>query len=165
MQQAVGEHMAALRIGRELHLVDGEEVDVRLARHGLHGAHVVARPLGLDLLFAGDEGHGIRADPRDDLVVDLAGKQAQRQADEPGLVAQHALDRQVRLARVGRPEHGRDVADAMLEIAAHSEKLSQCRRWRGIAERYGKIKGRVQLADRTKDPGRRTLRAKAQEDN
>ena len=120
MQQAVGEDMAALGIGGELHLVDGEKVDVRLARHGLDGAHVVARPLRLDLLFAGDQGHGIRADPRDDLVVDLARQQAQRQADEPRLVAQHALDGQVRLARVGRPEHGRHIADAMFEIAAHS---------------------------------------------
>ena len=122
VQKAVGEHMAALRIGRELHLVDGEEIRIRLARHGLHGAHVVARPLGLDLLFAGDEGHGIRADPRHDLVIDLAGKQAQRQADEAGLVTQHALDRQVRLAGIGRPEHGRHIADAMLEIAVHFRK-------------------------------------------
>ena len=133
--------MAALWIGRELHLVDGEKIDVRLARHGLHGAHVVARPLGLDLLFASDQGHGVRADPRDDLVVDLACQQAQRQADEPRLVAQHALDRQVRLARIGRPEHGRHIADAMLDIAAHSTSSLSVVGGEASQSRYGKIKG------------------------
>ena len=124
VQQPVGEDVAALGVGGQLHLVDGQEVDVGLARHRLDRAHVVARPLRLDLLLARDQGNGVGADPRNDLVVDLARQQAQRQADEPRLVAQHALDGQVRLARVGRPEHGRHVANAVFEIATHSESLS-----------------------------------------
>mgnify|MGYP003693809469 CR=1 FL=1 len=120
MQQPVGEDVAALGIGRELHLVDGEEVDVGLARHRLDRAHVVARLLRLDLLLAGDERDAVGAGARGDLVVDLAREQAQRQADQARVVAQHALDRQMRLARVGGPEHGRDVADAVCEIEAHS---------------------------------------------
>ena len=102
MQQPVGEDVAALGIGGELHLVDGEEVDIDLARHRLDGAHAVARALRLDLLLAGDERDLVGADAGSDLVVDLARKQAQRQADQARVVAEHALDRQVRLARVGR---------------------------------------------------------------
>jgi hypothetical protein len=45
----------------------------------------------------------ISADLGGDLVVDLAGKQPQRQADQAGLVRQHPLDGEVRLAGVGRP--------------------------------------------------------------
>ena len=43
MQQAVGEDVAALGIGGELDLVDGEEVDVEVERHRLDGADPVAR--------------------------------------------------------------------------------------------------------------------------
>ena len=37
VEHAVGEDMAALEIGAELHLVDGEEGDVEIARHRLDG--------------------------------------------------------------------------------------------------------------------------------
>ena len=140
MQQAVGEDVAALRVGGELHFVDGEKIDIRFARHRLDGAHEIARMLRLDLLLARDQRHLHRPDARDDLVVDLTCQQAQRQPDEPGLVAQHALDGEVRLAGVGRPQHGRHVADAVFEVAAHSEGSPRRRRKRGIAERCGKIK-------------------------
>jgi hypothetical protein len=73
----------------------------------------------------------LAAPARGDLIVDLTGEQAQRQADETGVVPQHALDRQVRLARVGGPEHGRDIADAAGEIEAHSQlssRTTSCRR-------------------------------------
>ena len=62
MQQPVGEDVAALGVGGELDLVDGEEVDVGVARHRLDGAHPVARPLRLDLLLAGDQRHRVGAD-------------------------------------------------------------------------------------------------------
>ena len=125
MQQAVGEDVAALRIGGELHLVDGEEVDVGIARHRLDRAHPVARLLRLDLLLAGDERDVVGADARGDLVVDLAREQAQRQADQARVVPEHALDRQVRLARIGGPEHGRHIADAMLRDRGSFDKLSR----------------------------------------
>ena len=134
VQQAVGEHVAALGIGGELHLVDGEEIDVDLARHGLDGADEVARALGLDLLLAGDERHLVLADAGDDLVVHLAREQPQRQADQARLVAEHALDRQMRLARVGGPEHGRDIADAICEIQPHPAPLYPVIVGGGIAE-------------------------------
>ena len=119
MQQPVGEDVTALGIGGELDLVDGEEIDVDLARHGLDGAHPVAGALGLDLLLAGDERDLVGADAGDDLVVDLAREQTQRQADHAAFVAEHALDGEVGLAGVGRPQHRRDVADARFEVDAH----------------------------------------------
>ena len=42
MQDAVGEDMAALEVGGELDLVDGEEGDVDRGGHGLDGADPVA---------------------------------------------------------------------------------------------------------------------------
>ena len=53
----------------------------------------------------------------------LPREEPQGQTDEAGLVAQHALDRQVRLARVGRAKHGGHVADAMSDMAGHIEAL------------------------------------------
>ena len=62
MQQPVGEDVAALGVGGELDLVDGEEVDVDVARHRLDRAHPVARALRLDLLLAGDQRDLVGAD-------------------------------------------------------------------------------------------------------
>ena len=42
VEHAVGEDVAALEIGAELHLVDGEEGDVEVARHRLDGGHPVS---------------------------------------------------------------------------------------------------------------------------
>ena len=66
----------------------------------------------LDLLFAGDERDLVGADAGGDLVVDLAREQAQRQADDADVVAEHALDGEMGLAGVGRPEHRRHAAPA-----------------------------------------------------
>ena len=154
VQQAVGEDVAALGIGGELDLVDGEEIDVDVARHRLDRAHPIARPLRLDLLLAGDQRDLVGADAGGDLVVDLAREQAQRQADHAAVVAEHALDREVGLAGVGGPEHGRHIADARFEIEAHSQASSSDDRAGGIAEWCGKIKGRGQI----KLPRYQTLR-------
>src|SRR5262245_52052711 len=117
-----------------------------MTRHGLHRAHPIACALRLDFFLTRDEGDAIRSGAGRDLVVDLAREQAQRQSDEPGLVTQHALDRQVRLARIGGPKHGSDVADAGSEVEAHSQMSSRCDLEvpAGIAEWCDKIKGREQ---------------------
>ena len=101
--------MAALQIGGELDLIDRHERHVEIARHRLDGRHPIARLGRLDLLFAGDQRHRVRADPIDDLVVDLARQQPQRQPDHAAGMGQHALDRQMGLAGVGRSEHGGDA--------------------------------------------------------
>ena len=106
MQDAVGEDVPALEIRRDLDFIDGEKRDVDIARHRLDGGDPVARILRLDLLFARDQRDALLARTRRDLVVDLAREQPQRQADDPRRMRQHPLDGQMRLAGVGRPEHG-----------------------------------------------------------
>src|SRR6185437_8132815 len=72
VQDAVGEDVPALKIGRDLDLVDREERDVEIPRPRLHRGNPVARFRRLYLFLAGDEGNVIDADPVNDLVVDLA---------------------------------------------------------------------------------------------
>ena len=110
MQQAVGEDVAALEIAGELHFVDGDEGGVGLARHRFHRADRIARARRNDLLLAGDQRDLMRADLLADAAVDLAGEQPERQADQAALMRHHALDGEMRLAGVGRPEHGGHVA-------------------------------------------------------
>ena len=110
MEQAVGEDVTALGVGGELDLVHGDEIRLELARHGFDRAHIEARALRLDLLFARDQRDMARADPRHDLVVDLAGEEPQRQADNADVMGEHALDGEVGLAGIGRAEHGGDAA-------------------------------------------------------
>ena len=47
---------------------------------------------------------------RDDAVIDLARQEPERQPDDAAGVTEHALDREVRLAGVGRPEDGANLA-------------------------------------------------------
>src|SRR6266545_8269514 len=110
MEQAFGEDMAALAVCRKLDLVDGDEVGIELERHGLDGANVEARRGGLDLLLASDEGDLCRADAGDDLVVDLAREKPEGKSDDANVVGEHALDGEMGLAGVGRPEHRGDAA-------------------------------------------------------
>ena len=117
IEHAVGEDVAAFEIGAELHLVDGEEGDVEIARHRLDGRHPVARIRRLDLLLAGDERDRLGAHARRDLVVDLARQQPQRQPDDAGGMAEHALDGEMGLAGIGRPEHGGDAGAAGAGVA------------------------------------------------
>ena len=114
VQQPVGEDVAALGVGGELNFVDGEKIGFDVARHGLDGRDPIAGTFRLDLLLAGDQRHAGGADARDDLVVDLAREQPQRQSDHPGGMTEHALDGQMRFAGVRRTENGRDIADAGL---------------------------------------------------
>jgi hypothetical protein len=125
--------VAALEIGAELHLVDRQERDIEIARHRLDSRDPVARACRLDLLLAGDERHRVGADPVDRLVVDLARQQPQRQADDARRVREHALDGEMGLAGIGRPEHRGDAgaAGAGLAVARRGEgdghRRSRCR--------------------------------------
>ena len=114
VEDAVGEDVAAVEVGCELNLVDRDEREVEVARHRLDGADPVARLARLDLLLAGDQCDRLDADLLDDAVVDLARQQAQRQADHARAMREHPLDREMRLAGIGRPQHeghaGRAVA-------------------------------------------------------
>ena len=82
------------------------------AGHRLDGADAEARRRRDDLLLAGDQRDLVGADARDDAVVDLAGEEAERQADHAGGVAEHPLDGEMGLAGIGRSEDGDHVAAA-----------------------------------------------------
>ena len=75
VQQTVGEDVAAVEVGAELDLVDGEEVDVNVRRHRFDRAHVVARLGRHDLFFAGDQRNGMGSALADHLVIDLPGQE------------------------------------------------------------------------------------------
>jgi hypothetical protein len=104
MQQPRSEDVAALRIGAQLDLVDGEKIDRAIERHRFDGADKIGRVRRQDLFFAGDQRHRPRAAQFDDAVVVLAGEQPQREPDHPAFMTEHALDREMGLAGIGRPE-------------------------------------------------------------
>ena len=122
VEHAVGEDVAAVEVGAELHLVDGDEGEIEIARHGLDGRHPVARVRRLDLLLAGDQRDVLGADPVDDLVVDLARQQPQRQPDHAGRVPEHPLDGEMGLAGVGRAEHGGHAGATQAAVAGHRRR-------------------------------------------
>jgi hypothetical protein len=109
--------VTAFQVGADLDFIDCEKRDVEVARHGLHGGDPEARIGWLDLLLAGDEGNRVRADLVDDLLVDLAREQAERQPDHAGRMGDHALDREMRLAGIGRSQDRGDADTAGAGIA------------------------------------------------
>src|SRR5262249_52749674 len=92
VEKAVREEGTTVWVGGKLDFIDGQEVDLDIARHRLDGANVITRTLRLDLLFAGNKRNVFRPDASDDLVVNLAREQAQRQPDETALMTKHTLD-------------------------------------------------------------------------
>ncbi len=81
MQDAVGEDMPAFQIGGDLDFIDREKRHVEIPRHGFHGGDPEPRLRRFYLFFAGNERHGSDAGAIDDLVVDLARQEPQRQPD------------------------------------------------------------------------------------
>ena len=108
-QQTVGEHMAAFGVGAKLDLVDGKEIGAHALGHRLDRADPVLGTRRHDAFLAGDQRHHRGAAQGHDLVVNLARQKTQRQADHPGAVAQHPLDRVMRFAGVCRAKNGHDA--------------------------------------------------------
>jgi hypothetical protein len=100
--------VATLIVCGELDLVDRDEIDAQIHRHGLDRADPVARARGDALLLTGHQRDAPLAHASRQLVVDLAREQPQRHADHAAVVFQHALERAVRLAGVRRPEQSGD---------------------------------------------------------
>ncbi len=69
------------------------------------------------------------ADSIDDLVVDLARQQPQRQADNAGRMRQHPLDGEMGLAGIGRPENGGDARATGTGVPVRGRRLSDGHRW------------------------------------
>ena len=110
VQDPVREDVAALAVGRQLHLVDSQEVDLEVERHRLDRGDPVRRPPRHDPLLARDERDGLGPLERGHPVVVLARQQPQREADHSRGVRQHPLDGQVRLAGVRGTQEYRDGA-------------------------------------------------------
>jgi len=139
VQDPVGENMAPLQVTGQLHFVDGDKRGIRILRHCFNGTDPVARFRRQHFLFAGHQRHGVLAGAFDDLCINLPCQEPQRQADHAGFMAEHALDRQMGLARIRRSEHRRHGAVAVrprsaglrLGEARHS-KHSNKRAGRGV---------------------------------
>ena len=125
VQHAVGEHMAAIEVSGELDFIDSDKVGVHVAWHGLDRAHPIAGALWLDLFFACDERNFIGANAGRDLVVDLARQQPQRQTDHSRRMPEHALNGQMRLTGICRPQNRRDISNAVSQVTAHARGLLQ----------------------------------------
>ena len=106
MQQPVGECVPAFKVSGQLHLVDRDKFHICDRRHGFNGADMEPGTLGANLLFARYESHGSLSDLVDNTIIDFAGQQAQRQAYHSRFVRNHALNRQMRFAGIGWPQHG-----------------------------------------------------------
>jgi len=104
VQQSRGEDVAALAVGAKLDLVDREELDLSVERHRFDRAHKIARVRRQDFFFAGDQRDRARALELDDPIVIFPRQKPQREADHAALVIEHALDRQVGLTRIRRPQ-------------------------------------------------------------
>src|SRR5260370_18442943 len=72
VEHAVREDMTALEIGAKLHLINGHEGNVEVARHGLDRGDPIAWARRLYLLLARDEGARIYSPQGRDPFVDPA---------------------------------------------------------------------------------------------
>src|ERR1700730_9352022 len=96
--------MASVEIGGELDFVNGHKWQIEIARHRLDSRNPVMRRLRLDFLFASDECDRARTCLLHGAVVDLAGKQPERQAYHSAGIAKHPLKGVMRLSRIGWTE-------------------------------------------------------------
>ena len=115
VKEPVGEDVAALEIGGELNLIDGDEGGIGLARHRLDGADRISCARRPNLFLAGNQRDLVGADLLANARIDLAGKKPQRQADDAAFMRNHALDGEMCLAGVGRAEHSGHVAPRLIQ--------------------------------------------------
>ena len=101
MQQAIREDMPAVEVGGELNFVDGDEIKIEIARHGLDRRDEITRRARFDLFLACDERDLLCANSLHDAAIDLARQKPQRQSDHARRIGEHPLDGVMRLAGVG----------------------------------------------------------------
>ena len=105
MQQALGEDMATIRVGAKLDFIHRDKIRRHPRRHRLNGAYIIPRFGGDNSLFAGQQRHRALPAQLHQLFIDLARQKPQRQADDAGLMAKHALDSIMGFSGVGRAKH------------------------------------------------------------
>jgi hypothetical protein len=127
VQQAIGEDVAALRVSRQLDLVDGEEIDLLRQRHRLDRAHPITRTASDALLFAGDQRDRFFADLARHPIVHLARQQPQRQPQHAARVLEHAGEGSVGLAGVRRPQHRHEPGVGLGGLGPHRRSIRPIR--------------------------------------
>ena len=135
MQNAVGEHMAALAITRQLHLIDSDEFKTAIGNitmsdrqgintafhwHRFNRAAQIARAGRQNALFTGDQPHFAGPKPRHQPVVILTRQQAQRKADHARAVAGHPFKGQMCLAGIGRAKNNRHPGPRCMDVASRA---------------------------------------------
>ena len=107
-QKPVGEDMATVGVGAKLDLIHRDEIGANVQGHGFNRADPILAAVGHDSLFASHQPHHRGPSLGDDPVINLARQQSQRQADNAGTMGQHAFNRVMSFAGVGRPKDRRD---------------------------------------------------------
>jgi hypothetical protein len=100
--------MPAFGIRPNLRLVERGKGDVTVNRHRFGSAQQPAGTRWQDFLFAGQQPDLFGPLQRHDPVINLARQQSQREAHHAARMPAHPLDREMRLAGVGRAEHSSD---------------------------------------------------------
>ena len=106
MENTIGEDMAALRICRELDLVDGDKLNRSIQGHRFDRADEPLRPGWDDFLLTGDERDGIATLEANNTVVIFAREQTQGEPDHAAGMADHPLDREMGLTGICGAENG-----------------------------------------------------------
>ena len=101
IEQAIGKHMAPVRVRTQLNFVDGGERKGAIGGHAFHGGEEIFSPPRHDFFFAGDQGDLVGTLDLHRPVIIFTRQQSQRKTDNAGRMAEHALHSQVGLAGVG----------------------------------------------------------------
>ena len=141
VEQPVGENMAAFAIGAKLRFIERNECQIPRILVGASGVPVypqrhrlrrAQQPAGIgrfDPLLASDQRNPVRTLDDANPVINLARQQPQRKADRARRMRAEPLDSQVRLAGIGRPEHGNQLAvliGAGGERGGLGHRVAQC---------------------------------------
>ena len=103
-QKTVSKDVAAFGIGAQLDFVDSQEIYAHAFGHRFDRADPVLRSFRNDPFFAGDQGDDGWSANGDDPIINFARQKAERQADYPGAMPEHALDSIVRFTGIGWAE-------------------------------------------------------------
>ena len=88
-------------------IIDGNEGNIEIARHGFDGRNPVLRCLGKDLFLSCHKRHAMGSSAIDKTLINFACEQPEWQSDHAGPVRQHPFDGKMGLARIGRPQQRR----------------------------------------------------------
>ena len=127
IEQAVGKHMAAVKIRRQLNFINGHKGKLQILRHGFDRCHPITGIGRFDFFLTRHQGHGMKPRPINQTAIDFTGQKPQRQADQTTAMRQHPLDRIMGFSGIGGAEDSHHTARAQTghQRRGHPEKPSQ----------------------------------------